>query len=65
MAFLKITRQLHGLSHGMAIQEKTIEAIPLCGRELALSPRGVLGLGVLESWSLGSCGDVEYLVGPV
>jgi len=57
MAFLKISRQLHGLSHGMAIQEKTIEAIPLCGRELALSPRGVL-----ESWS---CGDVECLVGPV
>jgi hypothetical protein len=49
----------------MAIQEKTIEAIPLCGRVLGLSPRGVLGLGVLESWSLGRCGDVECLVGPV
>jgi hypothetical protein len=49
----------------MAIQEKTIEAIPLCGRVLGLSPRGVLGLGVLEPWSLGRCGDVECLVGPV
>ena len=63
VAFL-ISRQLHVTSHGMAFQEKTVEAIPLCGRVLALSPRGVLGLG---SWSLGVLGVVEMwsLVGPV
>jgi hypothetical protein len=53
MAFLKISRQLRGSSHGMAIQEeKKPSRLYLCTAECGgLSPRGVW-----ESWELWRCG---------